>query len=88
MITQIRMKAGDTLTEAERLYKKERQKKVVINLKLSDASRWSAYAALHKQPLATMIRKAVEKEIAETEDSFNQSIEEILHYQELLKCEL
>lgn len=82
------MKAGDTLTEVERLYKKERQKKVVINLKLSDASRWTAYAALHKLPLATMIRKAVEKEIAETEDSFDQSIEEIVRYQEMLKCRL
>ena len=76
------------MTEAEPLYKKERQKKVVINLRMKDLSRWTAYAALHSLPMATMIRKAVEREIAETEDSFDQSIEEIVKYQESLKCRI
>lgn len=62
------------MTENERRYRKECQKRVYINLKTSDFSRWSAYAALKKLPLASMIRVAVEKEILELEDNRSSEI--------------
>lgn len=73
------------MTERERQYKKNGQKRIVLNLTLSDANRWYCYASMKQLPTATMIRQAVEREILETEDSFDQTIEEIVKHQEELK---
>ena len=73
------------MTERERQYKKNGQKRIVLNLTLSDANRWICYASMKQLPTATMIRQAVEREILETEDSFDQTIEEIVRHQEELK---
>ena len=73
------------MTERERQYKKNRQKRIVVNLTLSDSNRWSCYASLKQMPVAKMVRQAVEREILETEDSFDQSIEDIVKHQEELK---
>lgn len=73
------------MTERERQYRKNRQKRIIVNLTVSDAYRWSCYASLKKLPTATMIRQAVEREILETEDSFDQTIEDIAKYQEEIK---
>lgn len=73
------------MTERERQYKKNRQKRIVVNLTLSDSNRWSCYASFKQMPVAKMVRQAVEREILETEDSFDQSIEDIVKHQEELK---
>lgn len=74
-----------TITEREKIYRKTCQKRVVINLLQSDYNRWSSYARIRGEPVASMIRRAVESEINETEDSFGNTVEEILKHQELLK---
>lgn len=73
------------MTENEKRYRKECQKRVYINLKTSDFLRWSAYAALKKIPVASMIRAAVEKEILELEDSFDTKITDLQRFQDSLK---
>ena len=64
---------------------KEKQKRVIVNLLNEDFQRWTAYATLKSLPVASMIRAAVEKEIAEMEDSFDSGVEDILKYQQELK---
>ena len=79
------MKAGDLLNDVARKYRKEMQKRVIINMKVEDFKRWSSYAAMKSEPVATMIRKAVEKEILEVEDSYESGIEDIRNFEETLK---
>lgn len=73
------------MTEAEKLYRKTKQKRVYLNLKNEDYSRWCVYAALKKLPVSTMIRKAVETEISEMEEAYESTVEDILEYQKELK---
>lgn len=73
------------MTEAERRYRKEKQKRIYINLTVADYNRWSDYASLKLLPLATMIRSAVESEITELEDSFDSNVSDIYEYQNSLK---
>ena len=73
------------ITERERQYKKQNQKRVVINLLTKDYDRWNSYAHIRGEPLATVVRKAVEAEIAETEDSFGITVADLQHQQDLLK---
>lgn len=73
------------MTETARRYMKEKQKRVIVNLLNEDFARWTAYATLKSLPVASMIRAAVEKEIAEMEDSFDSDVEDILKYQQELK---
>ena len=61
------------------------QKRVIINMKVEDFNRWSSYAAMKSEPVATMIRKAVEKEILEVEDSYETGIEDLITFQNDLK---
>ena len=79
---------GDHLNDVTRRYKKEMQKRVIINLKKSDFNRWNSYAAVKSEPVATMIRKAVEKEISEMEDSFDTGIEDLYEMQEKIRKEV
>lgn len=79
------MKAGDLLNDVTRRYRKEMQKRVIINMKVEDFNRWSSYAAMKSEPVATMIRKAVEKEILEVEDSYETGIEDLITFQNDLK---
>ena len=73
------------ITEAERLYRKTRVKRIHLDLIVDDFNRWSCYASIKKLPLSTMIRKAVEEEISEMEDAFDSTVEDILNYQNELK---
>ena len=73
------------MNETTRRYRKEMQKRVILNLKKEDFQRWGAYASLKSEPMATMIRKAVEKEICELEDSYESGIEDIRNFEETLK---
>ena len=73
------------MTEAERRYRKTKQKRIYINLTISDFSRWSAYASIKQLPVSTMIRSAVESDIAEMEDSFDSTVTDIYKYQNSLK---
>lgn len=73
------------MTEAERRYRKEKQKRIYINLTIADYNRWSAYASLKQLPVSTMIRSAVESGIAEMEDSFDNPVTDIYEYQNSLK---
>ena len=73
------------MNEAARRYRKEMQKRVIVNLKKEDFERWSAYAAMKSVPVATMIRSAVEKEISEIEDSYETGIEDLITFQNDLK---
>lgn len=73
------------ITERDRIYRKTCQKRVVINLLQSDYDRWSCYAKIRGEPVASMIRRSVETEILETEDSFGQSVKDLLKHQEELK---
>lgn len=76
------------MNDVTRRYKKEMQKRVIINLKKTDFNRWASYAAVKSEPLATMIRKAVEKEITEMEDSFDTGIEDLYEMQEKIRKEV
>lgn len=73
------------MNETARRYRKEMQKRVIVNLKKEDFERWSAYAAMKSVPVATMIRSAVEKEISEIEDSYETGIEDLINFQNDLK---
>lgn len=73
------------MNEVARRYRKEMQKRVIVNLKKEDFERWSAYAAMKSVPVATMIRSAVEKEISEIEDSYETGIEDLITFQNDLK---
>ncbi|MBR5583037.1 MAG: hypothetical protein IKW21_00745 [Lachnospiraceae bacterium] len=73
------------MNETARRYRKEMQKRVIVNLKKEDFERWSAYAAMKSVPVATMIRSAVEKEISEIEDSYETGIEDLITFQNDLK---
>lgn len=75
------------MNDVTRRYRKEMQKRVIINMKLDDFNRWSSYAAMKSEPVATMIRKAVEKEILEVEDSYESGIEDIRNFEESVKKE-
>lgn len=73
------------MNETARRYRKEMQKRVIVNLKKEDYERWSAYASMKSVPVATMIRSAVEKEISEIEDSYETGIEDLITFQNDLK---
>lgn len=73
------------MNEVARRYRKEMQKRVIVNLKKEDYERWSAYASMKSVPVATMIRSAVEKEISEIEDSYETGIEDLITFQNDLK---
>lgn len=73
------------MNEVARRYRKEMQKRVIVNLKKEDFERWSAYASMKSVPVATMIRSAVEKEISEIEDSYETGIEDLINFQNDLK---
>lgn len=73
------------MNDVARRYRKEMQKRVIVNLKKEDFERWSAYASLKTVPVATMIRSAVEKEISEIEDSYETGIEDLITFQNDLK---
>lgn len=73
------------MNDVARRYRKEMQKRVIVNLKKEDFKRWSAYASLKAVPVATMIRSAVEKEISEIEDSYETGIEDLITFQNDLK---
>lgn len=73
------------MNEVARRYRKEMQKRVIVNLKKEDFERWSAYASMKSVPVATMIRSAVEKEISEIEDSYETGIEDLITFQNDLK---
>ena len=73
------------MNDVTRRYRKEMQKRVIINMKVEDFNRWSSYAAMKSEPVATMIRKAVEKEILEVEDSYETGIEDLITFQNDLK---
>lgn len=73
------------MNETARRYRKEMQKRVIVNLKKEDFERWSAYASMKSVPVATMIRSAVEKEISEIEDSYETGIEDLITFQNDLK---
>lgn len=73
------------MNEVARRYRKEMQKRVIVNLKKEDYERWCAYASLKAVPVATMIRSAVEKEISEIEDSYETGIEDLITFQNDLK---
>lgn len=73
------------MTEAERRYRKEKQKRIYINLTIADYKRWSAYASLKQLPVSTMIRSVVESDITEMEDSFDSPVTDIYEYQNSLK---
>lgn len=75
------------MTEAERRYRKEKQKRIYINLTIADYNRWSAYASLKQLPVSTMIRSAVESEITELEDSYDNTVSDIYEYQNSLTKE-
>lgn len=79
-----------TLKDSERLYKKERQKHVAVNLTITDFERWRAYAELRGLPVASMIRKLVNAAIEETEDDYKETITDIIKEQERIKedCKL
>lgn len=57
------------MTDKQRLYRKERAKRIVINLTMEDYNRWQDQAAWQGVPLATMIRQLVEVQIAFTNKS-------------------
>lgn len=73
------------MNEVTRRYRKEMQKRVIVNLKKEDFDRWAAYASMKAVPVATMIRSAVEKEISEIEDSYETGIEDLIEFQNDLK---
>lgn len=73
------------MTEAERRYRKEKQKRIYINLTIADYDRWCAYASLKQLPVSTMIRAEVESGITEMEDSFDSPVTDIYEYQNSLK---
>lgn len=73
------------MTDKERQYKKERQKHIALNLTVTDYERWSSYAALRSQPIATMIRSLVNSAIDEMEDDYKENIRDIIEMEESLK---
>ena len=73
------------MTEADKRYRKTKQKRLYLNLTLKDYDRWCSYASVVSLPVSTMIRRAVEKEILEMEDSFESDIVDIRNYQDSLK---
>lgn len=75
------------MTEKQKQYRRENTKRVVINLTLSDFTRWRAAAEIRSEPLAGFIRKLVEGSISEMESDWEKSITDIQEYQEELKKE-
>lgn len=75
------------MKESERIYKRERQKHIAVNLTMTDYERWRAYAEVRSQPMATMIRSLVNSAINEMENDYKDSISDILEMQERLKGE-
>jgi len=73
------------LKDSERKYKKECQKHIAVNLTLTDYERWRAYADLRGLRMASMIRTLVNAAIDEIEDSYNESISDIIEMQEKIK---
>lgn len=73
------------MTDKQREYRKTGQKRVFLNLTVNDYNRWYSYASVISLPVSTMIRKAVEKEIAEMEDSFDSEITDLRAFQDDLK---
>ena len=84
------------MTEKQRQYRKERSKRIVINLTMEDYNRWQDQAAWKGVPLATMIRQLVEVQIAFTNKStgedamdqlYDQAAVELAHFREAcLRC--
>lgn len=55
------------MTDKQRQYRKERSKRIVVNLTIEDYKRWQFAADYNFLPLASLIRKLMEQQIEAVE---------------------
>ena len=61
------------MTEKQRQYRKERSKRIVVNLTMEDYKRWQFAADYNFLPLASLIRKLMEHQIEDVELDMERS---------------